>query len=163
MRCALPGLLSIILSPCPRACVQRSGAGLCRRVHVPETLRACLRARDCACVLIGDGSCVRVSRSVFKFPKVLQCLNITVLSTSRCRKAYPGQIDSTMFCAGDKAGRDSCQGDSGGPVVCNGSLQGLVSWGDFPCAQPNRPGVYTNLCQFTKISWKWNICFLSKL
>uniref|UniRef100_A0A452S8N1 Kallikrein related peptidase 5 n=1 Tax=Ursus americanus TaxID=9643 RepID=A0A452S8N1_URSAM len=81
---------------------------------------------------------------------VLQCLNITVLSTSRCRKAYPGQIDSTMFCAGDKAGRDSCQGDSGGPVVCNGSLQGLVSWGDFPCAQPNRPGVYTNLCQFTK-------------
>ncbi|KAF3814903.1 hypothetical protein GH733_017179 [Mirounga leonina] len=85
-----------------------------------------------------------------KFPKVLQCLNITVLSTSRCKKAYPGQIDSTMFCAGDEAGRDSCQGDSGGPVVCNGSLQGLVSWGDFPCAQPNRPGVYTNLCQFTK-------------
>lgn len=42
------------------------------------------------------------------------------------------------------------QGDSGGPVVCNSYLQGLVSWGDFPCAQPNRPGVYTNLCHFHK-------------
>jgi kallikrein 5 len=43
------------------------------------------------------------------FPKVLQCLNITVLSEERCKKAYPGQIDQTMFCAGDEAGRDSCQ------------------------------------------------------
>ncbi|XP_030617275.1 kallikrein-5 [Delphinapterus leucas] len=42
------------------------------------------------------------------------------------------------------------RGDSGGPVVCSGSLQGLVSWGDFPCAQPNRPGVCTNLCWFSK-------------
>ncbi|XP_077603461.1 kallikrein-5-like [Crocuta crocuta] len=99
------------------------------------------------CTVSGWGT---TSSPNIKFPKVLQCLNITVLSANRCRDAYSGQIDSTMFCAGDQAGRDSCQGDSGGPVVCNGSLQGLVSWGDFPCAQPNRPGVYTNLCQFTK-------------
>lgn len=100
-----------------------------------------------SCLVSGWGT---TSSPLVKFPKVLQCLNITVLSTNRCKEAYPGQIDSTMFCAGDEAGRDSCQGDSGGPVICNGSLQGLVSWGDFPCAQPNRPGVYTNLCQFTK-------------
>ncbi|XP_025705737.1 kallikrein-5 [Callorhinus ursinus] len=100
-----------------------------------------------SCLVSGWGT---TSSPQVKFPKVLQCLNITVLSTNRCKEAYPGQIDSTMFCAGDEAGRDSCQGDSGGPVICNGSLQGLVSWGDFPCAQPNRPGVYTNLCQFTK-------------
>lgn len=43
------------------------------------------------------------------FPKDLQCLNITVLSTDKCKEAYPGQIDATMFCAGDEAGRDSCQ------------------------------------------------------
>ncbi|XP_058135133.1 kallikrein-5 [Dasypus novemcinctus] len=100
-----------------------------------------------SCLVSGWGT---TSSPQAKFPAVLQCLNITVLSDERCRKAYPGQIDGTMFCAGDEAGRDSCQGDSGGPVVCNGRLQGLVSWGDFPCAQPNKPGVYTNLCRFTK-------------
>ncbi|XP_007463514.1 PREDICTED: LOW QUALITY PROTEIN: kallikrein-5 [Lipotes vexillifer] len=84
------------------------------------------------------------------YPEVLQCLDITVLSEDTCKTAYPNQIDGTMFCAGDQAGRDSCRGDSGGPVVCSGSLQVLVSWGDFPCAQPNRPGVYTNLCRFSK-------------
>uniref|UniRef100_G3U5U5 Kallikrein-8-like n=1 Tax=Loxodonta africana TaxID=9785 RepID=G3U5U5_LOXAF len=99
------------------------------------------------CMVSGWGT---TSSPQVKFPKALQCLNITVLSDERCRKAYPGQIDRTMFCAGDKGGRDSCQGDSGGPVVCNGMLQGLVSWGDFPCGKPSKPGVYTNLCQFTK-------------
>ncbi|KAG3256600.1 kallikrein related peptidase 5 [Ictidomys tridecemlineatus] len=99
------------------------------------------------CMVSGWGT---TSNKQHDFPKVLQCLNITVLSDERCKKAYPRQIDETMFCAGDEAGRDSCQGDSGGPVVCDGVLQGLVSWGDYPCAQPDRPGVYTRLCKFTK-------------
>ncbi|CAK6437377.1 unnamed protein product [Pipistrellus nathusii] len=100
-----------------------------------------------SCLVSGWGT---TSSPQVNFPKTLQCLNITVLNHERCKQAYPNQIDNTMFCAGDEAGRDSCQGDSGGPVVCNGTLQGLVSWGDFPCAQPDKPGVYTNLCMFTK-------------
>ncbi|XP_036881901.1 kallikrein-5 [Manis javanica] len=100
-----------------------------------------------SCLVSGWGT---TSSPQVNFPSVLQCLNITVLSDDRCRKAYPRQIDASMFCAGDKKGRDSCQGDSGGPVVCNSTLQGLVSWGDFPCGQPNKPGVYTNLCRFTR-------------
>ncbi|KAM9353514.1 trypsin-1-like [Symphorus nematophorus] len=72
----------------------------------------------------------------------LQCLKIPILSDEDCHSSYPGMIDNTMFCAGYlEGGKDSCQGDSGGPVVCNGELQGVVSWG-FGCAEKDHPGVY---------------------
>ncbi|XP_043851925.1 kallikrein-5 [Dromiciops gliroides] len=99
------------------------------------------------CLVSGWGT---TSSPQVHYPEVLQCLNITILSQEACQKAYPGEINSSMFCAGDEKGRDSCQGDSGGPVVCNETLQGLVSWGDVPCGQPNKPGVYTNLYPFNK-------------
>ncbi|XP_075907138.1 trypsin-2-like [Nelusetta ayraudi] len=79
----------------------------------------------------------------------LQCLDIPILSDSACKNAYPGMIDSSMFCAGYlEGGKDSCQGDSGGPVVCNGQLQGVVSWG-YGCAQKDNPGVYAKVCMFS--------------
>ncbi|XP_008070339.1 kallikrein-5 [Carlito syrichta] len=123
-----------------------------RKIRVTQDVRPVNISSRCPsagtkCLVSGWGT---TSSPKVHFPKALQCLNITVLSQDRCRDAYPGQIDNTMFCAGDQVGRDSCQGDSGGPVICNGALQGLVSWGDYPCGQPNKPGVYTNLCQFTK-------------
>lgn len=99
------------------------------------------------CLVSGWGT---TNSSQHNFPKQLQCISVNVLSQQKCEDAYPGQIDNSMFCAIGEGAKDSCQGDSGGPVVCNSYLQGLVSWGDFPCAQPNRPGVYTNLCHFHK-------------
>ncbi|XP_072325069.1 trypsin-like [Scyliorhinus torazame] len=81
----------------------------------------------------------------------LQCLDAPVLSDTDCHGSYPGMITSNMMCVGYmEGGKDSCQGDSGGPVVCNGVLQGIVSWG-YGCAERNHPGVYTKVCNF--VSW----------
>ncbi|KFV92122.1 Trypsin I-P1, partial [Fulmarus glacialis] len=85
------------------------------------------------------------------YPDTLQCLKAPVLSSRECAKAYPGKITKNMICVGFmEGGKDSCQGDSGGPVVCNGQLQGIVSWG-IGCAQKGYPGVYTKVCNY--VSW----------
>ncbi|XP_069098941.1 trypsin-like [Pleurodeles waltl] len=100
------------------------------------------------CLISGWGN---MSGSGSNYPNTLQCLNAPILTTSQCTSSYPGQITSNMFCAGFlEGGKDSCQGDSGGPVVCNGQLQGVVSWG-IGCAQRNYPGVYTKVCNY--VSW----------
>ncbi|EDM15465.1 rCG64415 [Rattus norvegicus] len=84
-------------------------------------------------------------------PDLLQCLDAPLLPQADCEASYPGKITDNMVCAGFlEGGKDSCQGDSGGPVVCNGELQGIVSWGDG-CALPNTPGVYTKVCNY--VDW----------
>uniref|UniRef100_A0A5F9DU07 Kallikrein related peptidase 5 n=1 Tax=Oryctolagus cuniculus TaxID=9986 RepID=A0A5F9DU07_RABIT len=75
---------------------ERPASSLCPR-HPPAPARPCSPRLSLR------------SHSTDAFPKVLQCLNITVLSEERCKEAYPGQIDHSMFCAGDEEGRDSCQ------------------------------------------------------
>ncbi|XP_041032672.1 trypsin-like isoform X1 [Carcharodon carcharias] len=81
----------------------------------------------------------------------LQCLDAPVLSNAACERSYTGMITNNMICIGYlDGGKDSCQGDSGGPVVCNGVLQGIVSWG-YGCADRGYPGVYTKVCNY--VSW----------
>uniref|UniRef100_A0A8B9WFZ9 trypsin n=2 Tax=Bos TaxID=9903 RepID=A0A8B9WFZ9_BOSMU len=100
---------------------------------------------------MGNPLLFSISSPTASYPDVLQCLKAPILSDSSCKSAYPGQITSNMFCAGYlEGGKDSCQGDSGGPVVCSGKLQGIVSWG-YGCAQKNKPGVYTKVCNY--VSW----------
>uniref|UniRef100_A0A8C9FC79 Transmembrane serine protease 5 n=1 Tax=Pavo cristatus TaxID=9049 RepID=A0A8C9FC79_PAVCR len=78
---------------------------------------------------------------------------VPLISTQRCNSScmYAGELTARMLCAGYPQGKiDACQGDSGGPLVCQDELAwrlvGIVSWGRG-CAQPNRPGVYTNVAQ----------------
>ncbi|XP_078723606.1 uncharacterized protein LOC144941055 [Lampetra fluviatilis] len=99
------------------------------------------------CTISGWGETYTIVGS----PDVLMCFQAPVLSDISCRNSYPGDITNNMICLGYlEGGKDSCQGDSGGPVVCNGQLQGIVSWGRN-CARPNYPGVYTKVCNYN--SW----------
>ncbi|XP_026305116.1 trypsin-1 isoform X3 [Piliocolobus tephrosceles] len=100
------------------------------------------------CLISGWGNTLS---SGADYPDELQCLEAPVLTQAKCEASYSGRITSNMFCVGFlEGGKDSCQGDSGGPVVCNGELQGIVSWGDG-CAQKNKPGVYTKVYNY--LTW----------
>nr|XP_002126930.1 trypsin-like [Ciona intestinalis] len=85
------------------------------------------------------------------YPSKPYCVDgIYVISTDVCngQDSYDGEILDGMLCIGVMGGgKDSCQGDSGGPVTCSGVLQGVVSWG-YGCAQPDYPGVYTEVAYF---------------
>ncbi|KAM8924297.1 trypsin-like isoform 2-T2 [Pelodytes ibericus] len=100
------------------------------------------------CLIAGWGNTVNDD---YKYPDLLQCLNVPILTDAQCRKAYSTRLTENMFCAGFiEGGKDSCQCDSGGPMLCNGQLHGVVSWG-FQCALRNYPGVYVKLCNY--IDW----------
>ncbi|XP_044847087.1 trypsin-3-like isoform X1 [Mauremys mutica] len=101
------------------------------------------------CTVMGWGTTTSPAET---YPDVPQCVDVVIVSNTICQDAYPEKVTENMLCAGVlEGGKDSCQGDSGGPLVCNGKLQGVVSWGDHPCAQPNKPGVYTSICNY--LTW----------
>ncbi|KFW61553.1 Trypsin I-P1, partial [Pygoscelis adeliae] len=122
-------------------------AQLNRAVQTVPLPTSCV-ATGTTCLISGWGNTLSNANS---YPDTLQCLKAPVLSSKKCTKAYPGKITKNMICVGFmEGGKDSCQGDSGGPVVCNGQLQGIVSWG-IGCAQKGYPGVYTKVCNY--VSW----------
>ncbi|GAK57775.1 peptidase S1 and S6 chymotrypsin/Hap [Candidatus Vecturithrix granuli] len=87
------------------------------------------------------------------YPDLLMQVDVPIVSDAACSAAYPGEITSSMFCAGYAAGgKDSCEGDSGGPLmVSTGSGSyvqvGVVSWGDG-CALAGYYGVYTRVSNY---------------
>lgn len=122
----------------------RSPASLGPKVKPINLTDHCPRVGQ-KCTISGWGT---VTSPQENFPDTLNCAQVEVFPLKRCEDAYPGEVSEGMICAGDTSGADSCQGDSGGPLVCDGVLQGITSWGSDPCGQPQKPGVYTNLCRY---------------
>ncbi|XP_069136466.1 uncharacterized protein [Argopecten irradians] len=87
-------------------------------------------------------------------PEHLHHAKMKLVSHSKCKESYQGKLKDTMICAGYDLGRmDSCKGDSGGPLMCQVSearwvLAGITSWGETPCGQSMKPGVYTRVDKY---------------
>nr|UMW88240.1 kallikrein [Pseudocerastes urarachnoides] len=99
------------------------------------------------CRIMGWG---KISTTEETAPDVPHCANIFIVKHAWCEALYPWvPADSRTLCAGIPRRRiASCLGDSGGPLICNGQLQGIVSWGHHPCGQPRMPGVYTKVFDY---------------
>ncbi|XP_069630832.1 trypsin-like [Haliaeetus albicilla] len=125
-----------------------------RPVALNRAVQPLALPRACAppgttCLVSGWGT---ITTPQVTIPRHLICAYVDIVPPSICRQAYPQRITPNMLCAGVRNQRiDSCQGDSGGPLSCNGTLQGIVSWGLQTCALPGRPGVYTRVCNY--VGW----------
>nr|AAK52506.2 venom thrombin-like enzyme [Deinagkistrodon acutus] len=100
------------------------------------------------CRVMGWGSITSPNVTI---PGVPHCANINILDYEVCRATKPElPAKSRTLCAGIlEGGKGSCDGDSGGPLICNGEIQGIVSWGGDICAQPHEPGHYTKVYDYT--------------
>ncbi|XP_008056839.1 serine protease 58 [Carlito syrichta] len=85
-------------------------------------------------------------------PDSLQNVNISVISKAQCRKAYKNySIKDDMLCVGIVPGRrQPCNEVSAAPAVCNGILQGILSFADG-CVLRADVGIYAKI--FNYIPW----------
>ncbi|XP_012161668.1 trypsin [Ceratitis capitata] len=111
----------------------------------PIPLNRLALAAGLNCTVTGWG----VTEQGITWPVLLGTV-VPIVATAQCNNSYSGTIMNGMLCAGylSTGGADACQGDSGGPLACNGTLAGIVSWGNG-CAKPGYPGVYTNVSDYT--------------
>ncbi|XP_069774429.1 trypsin-3-like [Narcine bancroftii] len=109
-------------------------------IPIPTSARTV--PKDTLCTVSGWGVTTVFSYSL---SDVLMAVQVPIISRYKCNgpSSYNGRVNIYMICAGyRKGGKDSCQGDSGGPLICNGVVQGIVSWG-ISCAHYKYPVVTT--------------------
>ncbi|XP_074838346.1 granzyme B-like [Carettochelys insculpta] len=79
-------------------------------------------------------------------PDTLQEVDLKVLGADQCQR-YHHFVPSSMLCVGDpwEVEKSSYQGDSGGPLVCDGTAQGIVSYGKDDGSPPR---VFTSVSAY---------------
>ncbi|XP_075768390.1 mast cell protease 1A-like [Pelodiscus sinensis] len=82
----------------------------------------------------------------FELPSKLQEVNLKVVEAERCWR-YLNFIPTTMLCVGDprEVKKSTFRGDSGGPLVCDGTAQGIVSYGKNDGSPPR---VFTSVSAY---------------
>ncbi|XP_008562809.1 PREDICTED: serine protease 58 [Galeopterus variegatus] len=85
-------------------------------------------------------------------PDSMQNVNISVISNTECRSAYTSYtIKESMMCVGIVPGRrQPCKEVTAAPAVCNGILQGILSFADG-CVLRADVGIYTRI--FNYMTW----------
>uniref|UniRef100_A0A673G907 trypsin n=1 Tax=Sinocyclocheilus rhinocerous TaxID=307959 RepID=A0A673G907_9TELE len=131
------------------------------RLSVPAQINAYIQPATLPTIdspyLIGGTSCTVSGWGVtriysFYLSPILRAVDVAIISS--CQYYYYFRVNDNMICAGSRfGGKDACQGDSGGPLICDGILEGIVSWG-IGCALPYYPGVYTKVRNYNRwIDW----------
>uniref|UniRef100_A0A493TCQ2 Peptidase S1 domain-containing protein n=1 Tax=Anas platyrhynchos platyrhynchos TaxID=8840 RepID=A0A493TCQ2_ANAPP len=73
----------------------------------PLTLPSAPPAPRTNCTVMGWGT---TTSPEVTYPDTPQCVNVTVVSNSRCQEVYGSKVTENMLCAGVAAGgKDSCQ------------------------------------------------------
>ncbi|XP_004046401.1 serine protease 58 isoform X2 [Gorilla gorilla gorilla] len=87
---------------------------------------------------------------IYKEPDSLQTVNISVISKPQCRDAYKTyNITENMLCVGIVPGRrQPCKEVSAAPAICNGMLQGILSFADG-CVLRADVGIYAKIFYYT--------------
>ncbi|XP_045711748.1 serine protease 58 [Phyllostomus hastatus] len=87
-----------------------------------------------------------------KEPDSLQSVNISVVPKAECQDAYQSHnITESMLCLGIVPGRRlPCKEVTGAPAVCNGVLQGILTFADG-CVLRADVGIYTRI--FNYVPW----------
>ncbi|XP_059521461.1 kallikrein-7-like isoform X1 [Myotis daubentonii] len=107
------------------------------------------KGRGTSCTVSGWG--LTTADAAATNPSELMCSNVNIISYQECQQSYRYLLKKYMLCAAPPDGlSDSCRGDSGNPLICEGSLQGLVSAGYIPCIPPFKPVIYTRICMYRK-------------
>ncbi len=106
-------------------------------------------------IIAGWGS---VDRYGTNYPDRLQFAGVPIVGDGPANNAYaPGAYIKALHVAAGRPDADTCAGDSGGPLFDNTSagfrLIGITSWGPDPCAQADKPGVYTETNAPSNLDW----------